>query len=1143
MRARVRLFRSRYRAVNLLACTLLALGLLSLPTPAAGIQPTNTSTATPSRASDLAHALSESADGGVFRRLPGLVYHPDGDAIVIENGTRWDNRPLYAHERLTILLSGEQPGVSGAMGRLYVVFARGGKRIALHEFDQRIARYRAGHMEWELRHSEFPDLVGHLTITTLADAQGCAARLVVEGARPGDLAGWVLVPPDTDKGSTHQVTIGPDDFILDRVPATPFVQVRGRFSSPVSSWETAGWRQHQVAAPFRPLGHKSITDASVVAWIPVEPSVGLYAAFVCDDNDPPRYSSLVRRTKPLDPGVLDNPVRAFHSGLERVRGYGSQVIAETPDPYFDAAVRTSVAAAVGLYTDPTFVHGGSHWRGQMPGWRTMGAAYNYGFHEQVKRSLAFWGSLQVKEPRGKPHGVYSENGAQQAGDSRFFGAGFIDYKQPPHYEFQTLMFDEAVRAWRATADPELESLLLPMLELHLTRGLECFDPDGDGLYESYNNTWPNDSVWFSGGGTVEQSGYMYYARRAAADMRRRRGDHAQAAAHDAAAEHIQAAIDRTLWLPRRGHYASYIEQGGHLRVHTDPWIYSQHVPIESGLSSPQQAWQAMHYTEWAMERFHFPFGGEMRQTSNWVPGQWSIRETYPGDNFGMALGYALAGLPDDAWSLFRGTFLHSMYGDETPMRGYGNEAGNYGRPNIISPGGLSHPNCGIDFNDITSMFGRAVVEGIFGYRPDYPNAVVRVQPALPSSWDHAALRTPDFALAFRRTGSIDRYTVHLQRPAALLLRLPVLAREVKAVRVNGLASAFELEPWPGFALLSVTAPSGTDADVSIEIADRVPPLEPIAIARTAGSAVDLTAADAIRRVIDPQQTLHDPQVSGRRLGGRADTTPGHRLLFLELEGSVPRLQAVKLTITDAAGEATRRAQSPREAPADATWTPVDLSPVLNGDIRTIYKQHYGTPRPNTVSMRIAFDGWGAWTFKHWRIPAPEPQLDHLEGLTGADGLLHTPQRAVFTLPALEQNIAFTSLWDNWPDAVTVPVGLAGESVWMLVCGSTNPMQLQIANAVLRFRYADGIEESLDLVPPLNFWSLARFGRVDYDYARDGFVLPKEPPPQVQLGSDCRAIVVSWKLRPGVKLASVTLEALSPEVVIGLMGVSIMNPLP
>nr|HPN83928.1 hypothetical protein [Victivallales bacterium] len=93
----------------------------------------------------------------------------------------------------------------------------------------------------------------------------------------------------------------------------------------------------------------------------------------------------------------------------------------------------------------------------------------------------------------------------------------------------------------------------------------------------------------------------------------------------------------------------------------------------------------------------------------------------------------------------------------------------------------------------------------------------------------------------------------------------------------------------------------------------------------------------------------------------------------------------------------------------------------------------------------------------------------------------------------------------------------------------------------RFRYADGIVERLELIPPINFWMMCPWGGEDYSYEHDAFCLPKEPPPMVQLGNNCRAMVLSWKLRPDQKLESVTLETLSQEVVIGLMGLSLMNP--
>jgi hypothetical protein len=145
----------------------------------------------------------------------------------------------------------------------------------------------------------------------------------------------------------------------------------------------------------------------------------------------------------------------------------------------------------------------------------------------------------------------------------------------------------------------------------------------------------------------------------------------------------------------------------------------------------------------------------------------------------------------------------------------------------------------------------------------------------------------------------------------------------------------------------------------------------------------------------------------------------------------------------------------------------------------------------------------------------------------------------------KKNIAFTSRWDNWPQQITVPVNQAGDAVWFLLCGSTNPMEVRIANAELRLKYVGGETEELKLVPPMNFWTLCpvggtEYGMIDYDYRRDAFALPKIPPVTMQLGNNCRAVVLPLRLRPGVRLESVTLETLSLQVVIGPMGVTVMG---
>jgi hypothetical protein len=268
--------------------------------------------------------------------------------------------------------------------------------------------------------------------------------------------------------------------------------------------------------------------------------------------------------------------------------------------------------------------------------------------------------------------------------------------------------------------------------------------------------------------------------------------------------------------------------------------------------------------------------------------------------------------------------------------------------------------------------------------------------------------------------------------------------------------------------------------------------------------------------------------------------PGFHLLFARIDCDVSYYQHIKLKIKSTATEKAKAEKLPQQANEGGKWSQVDISAQYNGDICSIFKQKYESPRPNTASARIGYDGWSAWTFRWWRFPTPEIKLDNVSKLLNADGLMKTPQNALFKAPVGDKNIAFSSLWDNWPDSVTVPVEKQGDQLWLLVCGSTNAMQGRIDNAVLRFRYADGVEETLNLYPPFNYWSLCKFGSLDYTYERDAFSLPKNPPLQVQLGQNCRAMVYGWKMRPNVVLKSITLESLSQEVVIGLMGVSVWS---
>ena len=84
-----------------------------------------------------------------------------------------------------------------------------------------------------------------------------------------------------------------------------------------------------------------------------------------------------------------------------------------------------------------------------------------------------------------------------------------------------------------------------------------------------------------------------------------------------------------------------------------------------------------------------------------------------------------------------------------------------------------------------------------------------------------------------------------------------------------------------------------------------------------------------------------------------------------------------------------------------------------------------------------------------------------------------------------------------------------------------------------------------MIHPLNFWTLEDEGKGTgternrrYDYKRDAFALPRKCPETLQLGQNCRAMVIGRRLEDR-RLDSVTLETLSHEVIIGLLGVSLL----
>lgn len=1052
------------------------------------------------------------------------IYTVDGNAFVRRNGDRYFNRPLYCNHINAVVLAGDKPLIRlGAghtvSGTMMFALLRGGKGKWFADASDIESRYECGRMDWTIRDRSWGDTSFHLETLPTATGPGMAVRIQIDSAQANDqllIACGGLTQTHNSVLAHFDVTTEGRQELMHR-GFSPEDCSGNTAPTSTDGWTLSGSHNSQSIGQCDAPGRWFVADAS--AWR--NPTDLIQAS----TNQPlacgliPLDRSEIFLT--LSPTPLpQSPQEIFQLGLHRVNSIENQVVVNTPDPWLNAAVSASCSVIDGLYRNGMYTHAGMRWSVPLIGWRVIYAGTAYGWHQNVldeaKRCIARQITQSDKtEPVADP-----ERGlASQSSASRMFGVGRINIDQPEHYDMQSQFFDQIQHAWRWTGDPKLERLLGRSLDLHCRYLQQCFDPSQLGIYESYANTWPTDDQWYNGGGTSEETAYAYRAEKTAMELAMRAGNETDEQCHAVNLARIRKGFFNLLWNSRLGHPGAYREQGGLNRLHDSCWLYSVFCPIDAGLLDAEQAAEALYYTDWGLERIQLPYGGEQCWPSNWVPSIWSVREMWPGDNYALALAYFQTGLADDGWKVLRGTFPQQLLFGSVP-------------------GDLGHPAGATDFGDCASPFCRTVVEGLFGYTPDYPNHAARFSPQLPSDWKNASIKTPDFSFAFQRTAAVSDYQITLTHPADIELDAPVCTTQILSVIVNGAPAKTESLPGFGTSIVKVQIPHTTNAEVRITCGDAVHTFPARQITANVGDPLNLTEdGGTILDVHDPQNVLSHFTISNWSLAGTVATNPGDHLLFaLTQLGDTRQWREIKIHVTDTAGDAVAAAKLVSDIPKNAKWESIDMQSAFNGDIRMIYQQQYLSPRPNTCSLRLATDGYGTWQM----VLSPRyhpPQI----GLENATNPIVTGRGVPFAFGGGSKNIAFTSRWDNWPHSVSVPVNRKGDAVFFLLCGSTNPMEVQIANAELRMEYSDGVVEKLEIVPPMNFWTLCPIDGMDYNYQRDAFCLPKQPPETVQLGQNCRAIVLNWRLRPGVELKSVRLETLSQQVVIGLMSVSVLNP--
>lgn len=785
----------------------------------------------------------------------------------------------------------------------------------------------------------------------------------------------------------------------------------------------------------------------------------------------------------------------------------------TPDPYITPVGGALALAADGLWSGEVWLHGAVGWRAPYSGWRGAYVGDALGWHERARKHFDTYAANQIvgipplfEHPR--QDSALNLARAEKRWGTPMYSDGYIARRpgkkeEMSHYDMNLCYIDELLRHLAWTGDREYARRIFPVIDRHLEWEKRNFDPDGDRLYDAYCCIWASDALYYTGGAVTHSTAYNYYANRKAAEIAELLG--LDSAPYRAEAEAIRAALDSVLWMDERGHWAEYRDKMGRRRLHPDAAVWTIYHAIDSEAADPFQAYTATRYVD--TEIPHIPVRAEgleegyaVISTTDWKPYSWSINNVAVAEIMHTALAYWQAGRPEEAFGLMKSVALDNMYLGASPL--------NFGQ---ISHYDAARGECYRDFGDPVGVWARALVEGLYGIRPDALAGRLTIRPGFPAAWNEAEISMQDIVYTFRRDGNRDEYRIEQRFAAPLAIRLEVAARgAVERVKVNGRTIRWKpVESSVERAVIAVEVGAARRAEVEIVWGEK--------------GEMRFTGAE-------------------KRMG---------RTLFREATtGRLRWWQPEELPQPD----------SPAPDPGFEAVDSLRCEPVavdFNASVGDIFRNRYLSPRPDCTTLQIPVQGIGEWCH-----PTLTAEIDDsgLRALSDDRGVLHTSIGVPFLVPREGPNVLYTSLWDNYPDAATVLLEGRASHVYLLLAGSTDHMQYGIANGTVRIRYKDGTVQTLDLVNPTTWVP------VEQDiYEDEGAFRPvagAERPLRIHFGSGLvsrrlgdelgiegvygrridggAGVLLDMRLDPARDLEALELETLSNDVVIGLLAVTLQR---
>ncbi len=1057
------------------------------------------------------------------------TYHPVQGGFEITNGKADYVRPIYAphcndelNGKRYIYYLGDRPKLvlsNAAAGSTNKLLARHGHLFLglcggkwLHDMDEITARYVYGHEEYDIRDASFSGQIKLIfTRTPTLDA------MLIHVELPQETAGKLM-------------------FFVAGQNGTPGCQPRGGESKYLrfQAADTAG-NEITTAGDTYVIRHNGVDLCGAVScdmdWhvadaaaFGKEPDALLHStgsktpAVVGVQTDMARTIILMLTTEPYENPYVQNfrtkAARLTGDGLAYYTELAQTIRVETPEPYFDSAIAAQMVALDASW-DAGVMHGSIAWHSGQSGWRGMYGFVSAGWGERVKENVRLYMRTQHADGRIE---CYPD------GDQRYnMGETLVD-------ELLTYWLYSGDTAFFAEGGYDFVAKFLQHQDAQLR-------VPGTDLYENFLNAWNTDNKWTNGGAGTIASTYVWHACKIMAELAKVLGKMDDAAMYAEKADKIHSAMKAELWDAGRGLYGEYRDRFGLQRLHSAPDLSSVYTPVDLGVTDEMESCQVLHYTDTDIETIEKD-GCEFKYSSNWLPRFYSTCGLYPEEVLNNAQAWFRAGWKERGYRQYMACVLPMVNG------------------RAAGPGCSSHmmneklENTGhLDFADTTGQHIRTAVEGIFGITMLRPMGKVKIMPGLPDAWEYASIKTDYISYAYRRVELSDHFTVTLPERFSIEFAIPVRYAKIKEVSVNGEKVLFHVDRFVRF-----TTPAVQQAEVCITYEKSAPASAGGAATAEVGTTYTVRSNGTILRILDPQDVLASvsslPAENPTVVLGKKE---GEHTFFAEVhKDDMTAVLPIYVRITDSAAAAGKQTGEVTEIPAGEQYTMISLDSIVNQNLRLLHansydltveeNSHFVLPRfpfSRDTTRTITTTGRSWWEdYSRGKSGVPD-SLD----LPEKGGIYRTDIGVPFLLSAVDdgkKNAAFTSLYNQFPDSITLPVHEKGNKVYLMLSISTNGMQSHIENARINVHLADGSAEVLPLINPDNIddW-LCYQERHDSDWGSSNKCRPYAKNGYEQFfGEKAHANILMVDLHGEKQIEEITLEALSCEILAGLLGVTV-----